>query len=104
MELIHLNQEKCAQCMQCVRDCPVRAIKLGWDQEYPEILHERCIGCGSCLRSCDYGAITYHDSIPAVQEMLASGQKVAAILDPSIAAEFPDITDYRKLAGLLRLL
>jgi ferredoxin len=104
MELIHLNKEKCTQCMQCVQVCPVRAIKLGRNQEFPEILHDRCTGCGSCWKACAYDAITYHDSIPAVKDLLASDHKVAAILDPSIAAEFPDITDYRKFAGMLRLL
>lgn len=104
MELIQLNQEKCTQCNLCVQVCPVRAIKLGRNQEFPEIIHDRCTGCGSCLRACAYVAISYHDSIPAVKELLASGQKVAAVVDPSIAAEFPDITDYRKFAGMLRLL
>jgi Na+-translocating ferredoxin:NAD+ oxidoreductase RNF subunit RnfB len=104
MELIHLNQEKCTQCMLCVQVCPVRAIKLGRNQEFPEIIHDRCTGCGSCWKACAYDAITYHDSIPAVKDLLASDHKVAAILDPSIAAEFPDITDYRKFAGMLRLL
>lgn len=104
MELIHLNQEKCTQCMLCVQACPVRAIKLGRNQEFPEVVHDRCTGCGSCLKACPDDAITYHDSIPAVTALLASEHKVAAILDPSIAAEFPDITDYRKFAGMLRLL
>jgi iron only hydrogenase large subunit-like protein len=104
MELIHLNQEKCTQCMLCVQVCPVRAIKLGRNQEFPEILHDRCTGCGSCLKACADDAITYHDSIPAVKDLLASDHKVAAVVDPSIAAEFPDITDYRKFAGMLRLL
>lgn len=90
--------------MLCVRACPVRAIRLGLNQDFPEIVHERCTGCGSCLRSCAYDAVTYYDSIPAVKELLASDKKIAAILDPSIAAEFPDITDYRKFAGMLRLL
>lgn len=104
MELIHLNQEKCTQCTLCVQSCPVKAIKAGRNQEFPGILHERCIGCGSCVIACPDEAIQYHDSIPAVRGLLSSGQKVAAILDPSIAAEFPDITDYRKFAGMLRML
>lgn len=90
--------------MMCIRECPVRAIRLDQNQEFPEVIHERCIGCGSCLKACAYDALSYHDSIPAVEALLASGQKVAAILDPAIAAEFPDITDYRKFAGMLRLL
>jgi len=90
--------------MLCVPSCPVKAIRLGRSQNIPELIHERCIGCGSCFISCPDEAISYHDSIPAVKKLLASDHKVAAILDPSIAAEFPDITDYRKFAGMLRML
>ncbi len=36
--------------------------------------------------------------------MLQEERKVAALLDPSIAGEFPDITDYRKFVQMLRTL
>jgi Na+-translocating ferredoxin:NAD+ oxidoreductase RNF subunit RnfB len=104
MKLIHLDQEKCTQCTLCVKACPVQAITLGHNRGFPEISEQRCIGCGNCLSSCAYDALSYHNSVPAVKELLASGQQVAAILDPAIAAEFPDITDYRKFAGMIRLL
>jgi PAS domain-containing protein len=37
-----------------------------------------------------------------VRELLKSGKNVAISVDPTISAEFPDITDYRKLVTMLR--
>ena len=38
------------------------------------------------------------------QKLLAEHKNVAALVDPSIAGEFPDITDYRKFVQMLRTL
>ena len=37
-----------------------------------------------------------------VRKLLASGRKTVALVAPSIASEFDDITDYRKFVGMLR--
>ncbi len=102
--LLKINSETCIACYACVRACPVKAIRVKTDQVKPEIIPERCIGCGSCVAVCGPGAIEIRNSKDELKKILGSGLKVAALVDPSIAGEFPDITDYRKFVQMLRAL
>lgn len=104
MTLLNINPKKCLNCLNCVRVCPVHAIRIQVGMEHPEIDDQRCIGCGTCLAACNSGAITYHSSTDEVISLLLSEKKVAAIVDPSISGEFPDITDYRKFVEMIRSL
>jgi Na+-translocating ferredoxin:NAD+ oxidoreductase RNF subunit RnfB len=100
--LFRIRQEACIKCYSCVRICPVKAVKVDVITEFPSIVTERCIGCGSCYRACSPAAITYRSSIAETVQMLASGEEVAAICDPTISGEFHDITDYRKFVEMIR--
>lgn len=102
--LLKIRDEKCIACYACVRSCPVKAIQVRSDREKPEILPNRCIGCGNCLATCSPGAIEIRDSRSELKVLLSGKDKVAAIVDPSIAGEFPDITDYRKFVQMMRRL
>ncbi len=104
MQLINIDLEKCNCSHACIRACPVKAITQQKNSEYPEINHDRCIGCGSCLGVCQAGAVTYRSSVEQTLELLKSGEETAAIVDPSISGEFPDITDYRKFVEMIRTL
>jgi len=102
--LLKINSDTCIACYACVRACPVKAIRVQSEQIKPEIIPERCIGCGSCVAVCGPGAIEIRNSKIELKRILGTGKKVAALLDPSIAGEFPDITDYRKFVQMLRTL
>jgi iron only hydrogenase large subunit-like protein len=102
--LFTINQKDCILCYACVRICPVKAIKVDANTEFPSIIPERCIGCGSCFRTCSPSAITYRSSIEETIALLKSGQKIAAICDPTISGEFNDINDYRKFVEMIRQL
>jgi Na+-translocating ferredoxin:NAD+ oxidoreductase RNF subunit RnfB len=102
--LLKINNDKCIACYACVRACPVKAIRVETEKVKPEIITNRCIGCGSCLASCGPGAIEIRDSREELKHLLKSETAVAALVDPSIAGEFPDITDYRKFVQMLRTL
>lgn len=104
LPLIEIKNEKCTVCYACVRACPVNAIQVKPNQDYPEVNNQWCIGCGSCLNVCSPKAIIYRDSKPRAKEILNSGSKVAAIVGPSISGEFDDITDYRKFVQMIRRL
>ncbi len=100
--LISIDSAKCKICYACVRVCPVNAIQVKANQEVPVVIHDRCIGCGSCVVVCAPDAISYRDGTREVKELLASDEKVAAIVAPSISGEFDDITDYRKFVRMIR--
>jgi len=102
--LLKINSKNCISCYACVRACPVKAIRVQSEEVKPEIIPERCIGCGSCVAVCGPGAIEVRNSKDELRKILGSGKKAAALVDPSIAGEFPDITDYRKFVQMLRSL
>ncbi len=104
MKLISIDLDKCNTSYACVRACPVKAITINKKTDLPEVNHDRCIGCGGCLGVCQAGAVSYKSSIDETLELLKSDQQVAAIVDPSISGEFPDITDYRRFVEMIRVL
>jgi len=99
--LVFIVEDKCKVCYACVRVCPVKAIELRPSSDIPYIQPDKCIGCGSCLEVCHPDAIQYYNSKPAVDELIKSEYKVVALIDPSISAEFDDITDYRKFVRMV---
>jgi Na+-translocating ferredoxin:NAD+ oxidoreductase RNF subunit RnfB len=104
MQLINIDLDKCSCSHACIRACPVKAITILKGTEYPEVNHNRCIGCGDCLGVCQEGAVSYYNSIGETLDLISSDKVVAAIVDPSISGEFPDITNYRKFVEMIRKL
>jgi len=102
--IFYINDQNCRNSYSCVRVCPVNAIEVRAQKSHPAIVPGRCIGCGLCFIACSPHAVEYRDSRDEVKMMLASKRKTVALVAPSIASEFDDITDYRKFVGMLRLL
>lgn len=102
--LVEIVEVKCKVCYACVKACPVNAIQVRQDRIAPFIIPERCIGCGSCIAACHPDAIKYYDSTKETKLLLKGKTSVAALVDPAIAGEFPDITDYRKFVQMIRSL
>ena len=103
-QVIYINEDKCRNSYSCVRVCPVNAIEVKPERLHPLVIADRCIGCGLCFLSCSPRAIEFRNSIGDVTKILNSSRKSAALIAPSIASEFDDITDYRKLVGMIRQL
>ncbi len=102
--LIEIIDRDCKNCYSCVRSCPVNAIQMTEGRKAPAVNNDRCIGCGDCVKICPQEIVKFHSSVEITKELLASDHKVAAIVAPSIASEFIDITDYRKFVKMLKAL
>ncbi|MCU0472328.1 MAG: 4Fe-4S dicluster domain-containing protein [Bacteroidales bacterium] len=102
--VLNIDDTKCRNSYSCVRVCPVNAIEVKPQKAHPTILSNRCIGCGLCYVSCSPRAIEFRDSKEQVRALFSSGKKLAALIEPSIASEFDDITDYRKFVAMIRSL
>lgn len=101
---MRIDNNRCTKCYACVRACPVKAIKVESDRPIPYIVPERCIGCGNCHGACGDNAVIIRDGKTETRKIFKSSEPVAALLDPAIAGEFPDITDYRKFVSMVRKL
>ncbi|PKP20907.1 MAG: histidine kinase [Bacteroidetes bacterium HGW-Bacteroidetes-21] len=102
-KLVFTVKDKCRVCYTCVRECPVKAIKIINGQA--EVLSERCIGCGNCVSVCSQQAKVYLNLKQEVELLLTDADhKVVAIVAPSFPAEFTEIEDHRNLIGMIRQL
>ncbi|MCX6268246.1 MAG: 4Fe-4S binding protein [Bacteroidetes bacterium] len=101
-QLVFTIKDRCRVCFTCVRECPVKAIKIMNGQA--EVINDRCIGCGNCVRVCSQGAKIPLRSVDAVNELLQSKSKIAACISPSFPAEFEEIPDHKMLVGMIRKL
>lgn len=101
-QLVFTVKDRCRVCFTCVRECPVKAIRI--ENGQAEVISERCIGCGNCVRVCRQEAKVYLKLISEVTELLNSSQKTVACIAPSFPAEFTEISDYKVFVGMVKAL
>lgn len=98
--LVYTVKDRCRVCYTCVRECPVKAIKIVNGQA--EVMPERCIACGNCVNICSQGAKTFNKQINEVEALLKNDDFVIAAVAPSFPAEFVEIEDNKLFVGMLR--
>jgi DNA-binding NtrC family response regulator/iron only hydrogenase large subunit-like protein len=81
--VVNTIENKCKACYSCVRNCPVKAIKVEVGQT--RVVRDRCISCGDCVKVCSQNAKEIFSFIPEIKEILRSGNGVA-LLAPSFPA------------------
>ncbi|WP_130838420.1 [Fe-Fe] hydrogenase large subunit C-terminal domain-containing protein [Lachnoclostridium sp. Marseille-P6806] len=101
MKIIEFHSTKCRHCYKCVRNCEVKAIMIR--NERAEIIGSHCILCGRCLQVCPQSAKTLASELGAVQDMIASGERVVATLAPSYMGVLKFRTAGQVCAALRRL-
>ena len=116
----HIDKSKCKECGACAKVCPfgaivsrkrpcqnackVKAISMNEDKS-AKIDNSKCIQCGACVYQCPFGALLDKSYILDVIEILKnskknsgeSGNKVYAIVAPSISSQF----SYAKLGQVI---
>jgi len=51
-----INEEKCVNCMQCVKACPTGAMNDFYEKKQ---FHNDCYACGACMEACKFNALNW---------------------------------------------
>ena len=97
MHSIQLDTNRCNGCINCLKRCPTRAIRVRDKKAY--ILSERCIDCGLCIRVCPHKA---KKAITDNFSQLKEYKYTIALPPPSIYAQFNNLEDQAILAEALK--
>lgn len=100
-QTIYTIAANCQDCYRCVRECPVKAIRITGGQAM--VQDDLCIKCGTCVRECPQHAKTVRSDLEAVKALIASDRVVAASVAPSFAAQFKDSLIHRVPSALRQL-
>ena len=47
---VYTLKNECHDCYKCVRECPVKAIKI--QEGHASVIGEKCVACGHCVTVC----------------------------------------------------
>jgi iron only hydrogenase large subunit-like protein len=98
---IYTVRRECQDCHKCIRECPVKAIRV--QDGYARVVAEMCVLCGNCIVACPSNAKQVRNDLPRVKELLASGRKVVVSLAPSFVAQFPGLRAGQLIRALKKL-
>ncbi len=98
---IYTEKRECQDCHKCIRECPVKAIRV--QDGYARVVPELCISCGNCVLACPSSAKRVRDDLPEAKALLASGRKVIASIAPSFVAQFPGVRPAQLIHALKKL-
>jgi iron only hydrogenase large subunit-like protein len=101
MQAVYTEVNNCQDCYKCIRECPVKAIKIESDRA--SIVKDLCIFCGRCTLICPSGAKKVRDDVSRVKRMLRRTRPVYISLAPSFVSEFSDFTPQSLVAGIKKL-
>ena len=100
-QTIYTIRANCQDCYRCVRECPVKAIRISGGQA--QIEDHLCIKCGTCVRECPQKAKRVRSDLQEAKSLLTGNRFAAASVAPSFAAAFPGALS-RRLPSALRQL
>ena len=118
----HIDKSKCKECGACAKVCPytaivsrkrpcqnackVKAISMN-NEMAATIDNSKCIQCGACVYQCPFGAITDKsfilDAINLLKTSKTEGNKIYAVVAPSISSQFSYAKLGQVIAGLKQL-
>lgn len=98
---IYTEKRECQDCHKCIRECPVKAIRV--QDGYARVVPELCILCGNCILVCPSSAKQVRDDLPSAKALLAAGRKTVVSLAPSFVAQFPGINPPQLVRALKQL-
>ncbi len=98
-QVVDVDKDKCLNCHLCIKVCPVKYCNIAED-DYVKVDSDLCIGCGECVHACPHDARYIIDDFEKALKALENGEKIIAVVAPSVAANFPN--EYLNLNGWLK--
>ena len=89
--LVTTIKDSCHECYACVRNCPVKALRVKSGQA--EVMEDRCINCTNCVTICSQGAKEVKNYKDKISSLLKDKKQELVIgLAPSFPAFNTDLT------------
>ncbi len=101
MSIIYSVRENCLGCYACIRNCPVKAIRIR--DGLAEVVQERCIDCGNCIDVCVRKAKVAESDVDNVWSLLNKPSETIAVVSTAFPAAFLDCTSKQLVAALKKL-
>jgi nitrogen-specific signal transduction histidine kinase/iron only hydrogenase large subunit-like protein len=84
VSIIYSVRERCTGCFACIRNCPVKAIRI--HEGLAEVVRDRCIDCGNCINVCVARAKQAESDVEKVWQFLEKPGETVAVLSSSFPA------------------
>lgn len=97
---VYTLKNECHDCYKCVRECPVKAIKV--KDGSASVLAEKCIACGHCVQVCPSNAKRVRNDIEKVKTLLSARKDIYVSLAPSWSGVYE--FSPKKMVALLKKL
>lgn len=98
---VYTVETECQDCYKCLRQCPVKAIKV--EKGRAAVIAGACIACGRCVEVCPAHAKHIRDDLGRVKYLLDRLDNVFVSLAPSYAAAFPGVPAAALIHALKKL-
>jgi iron only hydrogenase large subunit-like protein len=101
LSFIKTRKHECQDCNKCIRECPVKAIRV--QDNCAQVVPELCIMCGNCTLACPSNAKQVCDDLPSAKALINCRRAVIASLAPSFVAEYPGVRPAQLIHALKKL-
>jgi iron only hydrogenase large subunit-like protein len=98
---IKTRKHECQDCNKCIRECPVKAIRV--QDNCAQVVPELCILCGNCTLACPSNAKQVCDDLPSAKALINCKRAVIASLAPSFIAQYPGVRPGQLIRALKKL-
>ncbi len=97
---VYTLTNECHDCYKCIRECPVKAIKI--ENGHASVIPDKCIACGNCVKTCPSNAKRVRCDIDKAKALIRAQKQVYVSLAPSWRASFENSAE--KMIALLKQL
>ena len=91
----------CQDCYKCLRQCPVKAIRI--EGGHAKITPELCVACGACVQVCPVQAKKIRLDLGRARRLVDQEGQVFVSLAPSWVGEYPGLKPEQMVVALKSL-